>query len=58
MGSGAKIWAWLERTARQIIGFLLKIIGKELTDAQWKAFWQFVQFGIVGLSNTLISYVV
>ncbi len=32
--------------------------GRRLTEAQWKAFWQFVQFGIVGLSNTAISYVV
>lgn len=37
--------------------FIRKLFCIKLTEEQWKAFLQFVQFGIVGLSNTLISYV-
>lgn len=53
-----KVWTWLENTVHWIISSLLRIIGKDLPEKRWKLFWQFVQFGIVGLSNTLISYVV
>lgn len=58
MDQGAKVWVFLERIARTVIDGMLKLVGKSLSEAQWQAFWQFVQFGIVGLSNTLISYVV
>lgn len=58
MDQGTKVWAFLERIARAVVNGLLRIVGKELNERQWKAFWQFVQFGIVGLSNTIISYVV
>lgn len=58
MDQETKVWAFLERIARAVVDGLLSIAGKKLDEGQWKAFWQFVQFGIVGLSNTLISYVV
>lgn len=38
------------------LGF--KIIGREITDEAFKSVIQFVKFGIVGLSNTIISYVI
>ncbi len=37
---------------------LLKLVHKELTDDIFDMAMQFVKFGIVGLSNTIISYVI
>ena len=36
--------------------FIRKVFRISLSDAQWKAFLQFIKFGIVGVSNTLIHY--
>ncbi len=53
-----KVWNVFERIVRAVIGFLLKLIGKELSEQQWQAFMQFVKFCLVGVSNTAISLVV
>ena len=37
---------------------LIRIFHLKISDSNWDKLCQFVQFGIVGLSNTLISYVV
>lgn len=37
---------------------LKKILHITIADTQWEALLQFVKFGIVGLSNTVISYVI
>lgn len=34
----------------------LKIIKKDLTDKKRQTFKEFLQFGLVGVSNTIISY--
>lgn len=57
-GRRHSLWGQVEGLALWLVNGLLGIGGKKLTKEQWKAFWQFVQFGLVGLSNTLISYVV
>lgn len=38
--------------------WIIKVFRISLKEDQWTAFVQFVRFGIVGLSNTLIHYVV
>lgn len=35
-----------------------KVTGKKIADERWEAFVQFVKFGFVGLSNTVISTVI
>lgn len=50
-----KIWKFIDDLIRFI---LTKIIHLKVTEEQLDRISQFVQFGIVGLSNTLISYVV
>ena len=35
---------------------LCKLLHLNISDVQWKSLLQFVKFGIVGLSNTIISY--
>ena len=54
---GNKLWNIIEWIVRLILKFVFKVIHKELTDDCFEAFMQFVKFGIVGVSNTIISYV-
>ena len=52
-----KIWNVIQAIAVFFLRLIFKILHKELTDKTIDAFLQFVKFGIVGLSNTLISYI-
>ena len=54
---GTVIWHWIELIAHAVLKLFFKIVGKELTQIQFDAFMQFVKFGIVGVSNTVISYI-
>jgi len=54
---GIFCWSIIETIVRVIFSFLFKIIGKEYTDSVHEGLMQFVKFGIVGLSNTVLSYV-
>lgn len=53
-----KFWLVIERITTTIIGGFFKILGKEFDKEKSQAFMQFIKFGIVGVSNTLISYVI
>ncbi len=50
-------WNIIEKISIFFLGILFKILGKELTDEAKEAFLQFVKFGLVGFTNTIISYV-
>lgn len=54
---GNKIWHIIEKMVYLILTIFYRLIGKELTDEFFKSFMQFVKFGIVGLSNTVLSYI-
>lgn len=54
---GYQLWNIIEKIVYAVLRVLFKITGKDLTDNVFKAFMQFVKFGIVGLSNTVLSYV-
>ena len=48
------LWEIIEK----MIDFILcKLLRLKINETQWVALMQFVKFGIVGLSNTVISYV-
>lgn len=51
------IWNIFEKVVRFLTNTFLKIVHKELTELQWETFLQFIKFGIIGVSNTVISYV-
>lgn len=51
------MWKYVEKTSSTILSILFKLVGKELKDDFYHTFMQFVRFGIVGVSNTAISYV-
>lgn len=54
---GTKLWNFIEKIVYMVLKVLFKIIHKELTEETVDAFMQFMKFGIVGISNTVISYV-
>ena len=54
---GKQLWKIIETIAHAVLAFCFRLIHKELTDDAFAAFMQFVKFGMVGVSNTIISYV-
>mgnify|MGYP002772878511 FL=1 len=49
-----KLWCGLE----QILYFIIvKVLHLFVLNKNWEGFMQFVKFGIIGLSNTVISYI-
>lgn len=50
-----KLWNIFEKIVRAVVGGVLKVFGKTLTERQWQTFMQFVKFCLVGVSNTAIS---
>lgn len=54
---GNKIWALIEKCAYIVLNGISGIFHKEISDSSFLAAMQFIKFGIVGVSNTVISYV-
>lgn len=50
------IWSSFEKVFICILHFIFKMLHKELNDSFISSFLQFIRFGIVGMSNTFISY--
>ena len=53
-----KAFDLLDIIVKKIFGFIFKIMHKEYTDGIHEATLQFVKFGIVGVTNTVVSYVI
>ena len=53
--SGNILWSIIEKILNIILTKVLKL---DINDQQWQNITQFVKFGMVGLSNTVISYVI
>ena len=49
------IWDFFENIGKTIVSRAFKLVGKELKDEQWNSLLQFVKFGLIVVSNTLIS---
>lgn len=56
--TGSLLWHFIEIIARWFLSIIFKALHKELTEEIFEGFMQFVKFGIVGVSNTVISYVI
>jgi putative flippase GtrA len=50
-------WLRFENFVRFVLTRVFHLFHKELSDDTFETFMQFVRFGIVGLSNTVVSYV-
>lgn len=57
MSLGQKAYNLIESIMRTIATWFCRIGKKELSEDKFQNLMQFVRFGIVGVSNTLISYV-
>ena len=53
---GKTIYGFIEKIYMFFVALLFKIIKKDLTDKKRQTFKEFLQFGLVGVSNTIISY--
>lgn len=51
---GSKLWSLLERCLHYIAYQMLHM---KLAEDKWQGLMQFVKFGIVGVSNSVLSYV-
>lgn len=49
-----KAWDWLEHLLYVIV---VKVLHLSVLEKNWTGFIQFVKFGVIGLSNTLLSYI-
>lgn len=53
---GKMIYGFIEKIYMFFVELLFKIIRKDLTDKNRQTFKEFLQFGLVGVSNTVVSY--
>ncbi len=55
MGIG---WKLIQAIIRAVIGTGLKILHIEWSEKNWNAFFQFVKFAMIGVSNVAVSYTI
>lgn len=55
---GAKLWNIIETMVRAVFGLIFKMFKIEFTEEQWDSLMQFVKFGIIGVWNTVFSFVI
>lgn len=55
---GVLIWDLCKKIIRFVMGICLKLFHIQWDESQWESFFQFVRFCMVGVSNTLVSYLV
>ena len=49
------VWEFIEKAAGFVV---IKILHLHISEEKWQGFLQFIKFGIVGVSNTVVSYVI
>lgn len=54
---GKTLWKLFEKVFKAVVNFILKIFKIRISDEKWDKIMQFVKFGIVGVSNTMISWI-
>ena len=54
---GKTLWNLIEKIASTVIKATFHLFHKEISEETMNGFMQFIKFGIVGVSNTLISYI-
>lgn len=53
-----KFFQVIEKIAHFFMKYILKVFHVEWDDEKWKAFYQFIRFCVIGVSNTIISYAI
>jgi len=54
---GSTLWNIIEKIACTVIKSIFHLLRKEISEETLNGFMQFIKFGIVGVSNTLIFYI-
>lgn len=52
------LWHIIEVMVRAVFGVIFKISKVEATEEKWDALFQFVKFGLIGVWNTVFSFVI
>ena len=55
---GSCLWKLIEKIVVGCLRLLYTALHKELTEDAIDGFMQFVKFGLVGVSNTVVNYVI
>lgn len=50
------IWSLIEAISGRFFLLCFHVMGRNYSDSQYASFIQFVKFGIIGLSNTVVGY--
>lgn len=53
---GKKIYDLIEKIAFWFLGLIFKLLKKDMTEQVRSTFTEFIKFGLVGVSNTIVSY--
>lgn len=56
MNGRKRLWEQIETIVKKILICVLNLFHKELKESFFQTVMQFVKFGLVGISNTFISY--
>ncbi|MCR5797373.1 GtrA family protein [Eubacterium xylanophilum] len=55
---GTFLWEIIEKIVRGVFGLIFKIFHIDFSEEKWEALLQFVRFGIVGVWNTIFSFLI
>ncbi len=55
---GRKLWSFIEKAANTFLVTVFKMLKREVDEKEFTTLIQFLKFGIIGLSNTIISYTI
>lgn len=59
MGTGKKhIWDYIEQVSEAVLRKMFGLFGKSLSDHMLAEMIRFIKFGIIGVSNTAVSYTI
>ena len=53
---GKKLYDLIEKIAFWFLGLIFKLLKKDVTEQIRSTFTEFIKFGLVGVSNTIVSY--
>ena len=55
---GVFLWNIIETIAHAVLSVIYKIFRRELSDEEFGKWLQFIKFGMVGVLNTILSYII
>lgn len=56
--AGEQSWSFFQKTVQYILNPVFNFLRIEWSKQQWRDFFQFVKFSMVGVSNVIVSYLI